>query len=126
MLARNSHVAQQLQVTYGGTVPGGNLQVFCISNKDYWEHRTEPSDQALPFLTLSGIIEVRKYCVGLVANSQLRTATAFMRDDIPALLADVELWVQSGAGSISAERQEAIQVALGALEARLGRVAGPR
>lgn len=89
---------------------------------DYWEHRDSPRDEALPLLQLSGIIGVRRYCISIVANSQLRIAVKYIRDSIPALLGDIALWVQSGAGSVSAERKEAIRETLNTLEANLRRV----
>jgi hypothetical protein len=58
----------------------------------------------------------------MVANSQLRIATKYIRDDIPAVLGDVELWVQSGAGTANAEQKEKIRETLNAVEARLKRV----
>jgi hypothetical protein len=103
-------------------VPGGGLRVFCISNTDYWEHRDLPKDDALPLLQLSGIIAIRRHCISMVANSQLRIATKYIRDSIPAILGDITLWVQSGAGSVSAERKQAVCETLNSLEARLRRV----
>ena len=58
----------------------------------------------------------------MVADRQLRLATQYIQDDIPAFLGDVELWVQSGAGSVNAERREAIRETLYILETRLNRV----
>lgn len=58
----------------------------------------------------------------MVADRQLRVATKYIQDDIPALLEDVELWVQSGAGSVDAEQKAAIRETLNMLEARLNRV----
>jgi flagellin-like hook-associated protein FlgL len=58
----------------------------------------------------------------MVADRQLRVATKYIQDDIPALLEDVELWVQSGAGSVDAEQKAAIRETLNNLEARLNRV----
>jgi hypothetical protein len=58
----------------------------------------------------------------MVADRQFRVATKYIQDDIPALLEDVELWVQSGAGSVDAEQKAAIRETLNMLEARLNRV----
>jgi hypothetical protein len=58
----------------------------------------------------------------MVADRQLQVATKYIQDDIPALLEDVELWVQSGAGSVGAEQKAAIRETLSTLEARLNRV----
>ncbi|KAH7161710.1 hypothetical protein EDB81DRAFT_683686 [Dactylonectria macrodidyma] len=118
---RNSTIERKLRDQYRDKVPGGDLRVFCVSNKNYWENRTEPRDAALPHLHLSGILEVRKYCISIVANSQRRLAIRYMRDEIPALFAQIELWVQSGAGSADAERKEVVRRTLNELEGRLKR-----
>jgi hypothetical protein len=103
-------------------VPGNDLKVFCVSNAEYWEHRGSPKDDALPFLRLSGIISVRKHCISMVASSQLRIAMNYLNDDIPALLGGVQLWVQSGAGNVDAERREEIHQVLSTVEAQMKRV----
>lgn len=100
----------------------GRLRVFCISNKFYWDHRDLPKGDALPFLQLSGIIAVRRHCISIVADSQLRSATKYIRDSIPAILGDIALWVQSGSGTANAERNQVVRETLNALEARLRRV----
>jgi hypothetical protein len=98
------------------------LKVFCVSNIDYWEHRDLPKDDAFRLLQLSGIIEIRRHCISMVANSQLRAATKYIRDSIPAILSEIALWVQSVVGSESAEQKQAICETLNALEVRLRRV----
>lgn len=122
---RNVSVIEKLGDIYKTLVSGNSLRVFCVSNKDYWEHRDDPKDEALPILNLSGILSIRKHCIGMVAESQLRIATKYIRDRIPALLRDIELWVQSGAGSATAEQKQACREALDALEARLRKVDKP-
>jgi hypothetical protein len=96
--------------------------VFCVSNTDYWEHRDQPKESAFPLLSLSGIIELRRHCVSLLEDDQLRIATKYIRDDIPAILSDIALWVQSGTESVNTERRETVRETLDALEARLRRV----
>ena len=92
------------------------MKVFCVSNTDYWEHREAPKEDALPALRLSRIIDVRRHCISIVAESQLRAATEYVKDVVPALLGSIELWVQSGSGSMSAERKQAIRNALDEVE----------
>jgi hypothetical protein len=60
--------------------------------------------------------------MGLVSDSQLRIATAYLRDDIPNLISHIELWVQSGAGTATAEKKRAVREALDQLENELRRV----
>lgn len=100
----------------------GDLPVFCVSNLEYWEHRTRPKGEALPFIRLSGILQVRKYCLSIVAESQLCAAIEYMTDAIPALLGSVELWVQSGSGSLSAERKQAMRNTLEEIQRALDTV----
>ena len=119
---RNNYVRQSLDNRYRDQVPRNELKVFCVSNKDYWDHRDLSKDEALPFLQLSGILSLRKHCISMVASSQLFSAMKYIRDGIPAVLGDIDLWVQSGAGSVDAERREEIRITLNALEARLTEV----
>ena len=121
---RKSDVIQSLDNAYRNTAQDNSLKVFCVSNTLYWENRESRVD-ALRFLELSGILEVRKHCISMVANSQLRLTMKYINDDIPALLGDIELWVQSGAGNVSAARRAAIRQTLNTVEARLQSVVAP-
>jgi len=119
---RNQQVTGALQTLYEAQVPAADLPIFCISNLDYWEHRDRPKDEALPFLQLSGILQVRRHCLSLVAEGQFRAAKEYVTNAIPALLGSIELWIQSGAGSVSAERKAAIRSALDEIEQELDAV----
>ncbi|KAM5378181.1 hypothetical protein ACJA88_005915 [Fusarium oxysporum] len=103
---RNRIIIDSLTNTYAGRVT--DSRVFCVSNTIYWQNRTARKSEAERYLHLSGILQVRKHCISIVANSQRRIATQYMKDQIPALLADIELWVQSGARTASEERREAL------------------
>jgi hypothetical protein len=96
--------------------------VFCVSNTDYWEHRFSRKEQASDYRHLSNIILVRQHCIALVAQSQFRAATEYIRDKVPALLGSIELWVQSGAGDVGVERRQAIRRGVDQIELQLGRV----
>lgn len=119
---RNADVKQRLIDMYQNTVPRNDLEVFCVSNDDYWNHRGLPKGYAFPFLQLSGIFAVRKHCISIVAKTQLSIAREYINNNIPVLLGEVELWVQSGAGSVDAERKEKIRKTLSTVEARLKQV----
>ncbi|KAF5714445.1 hypothetical protein FMUND_7407 [Fusarium mundagurra] len=114
---RNQIITDSLNNTYAGRVTPS--RVFCVSNKIYWQNRTAKKSEAKRHLDLSGILQVRKHCISIVANSQRRIATQYMKDQIPALLADIELWVQSGARTASEERREALCQTLDSVERRL-------
>lgn len=117
---RNQIITDSLNTTYAGRVTPS--RVFCVSNTIYWQNRTARKSEAKRHLDLSGILQVRKHCISIVANSQRRIATQYMKDQIPALLADIELWVQSGARTASEERREALCQTLDSVERRLRKV----
>ncbi len=120
---RNTKVQSSLRDLYRDTIPGGDLQVFCASNTLYWKRRNlRPPHKAAPFLELSGIVTIRKHCMSLVSERQLRIATQYLRSDIPALLGDIELWVQTGAGTADAEKKRAVREALDQFGDRLREV----
>ncbi|KAF5708726.1 hypothetical protein FGLOB1_6265 [Fusarium globosum] len=114
---RNQIITDSLNITYAGRVTPS--RVFCVSNTIYWQNRTAKKSEAKRNLDLSGILQVRKHCISIVANSQRRIATQYMKDQIPALIADIELWVQSGARTASEERREALCQTLDSVERRL-------
>ncbi|EXK95623.1 hypothetical protein FOQG_04173 [Fusarium oxysporum f. sp. raphani 54005] len=114
---RNRIIIDSLTNTYAGRVT--DARVFCVSNTIYWQNRNARKSEAERYLHLSGILQVRKHCISIVANSQRRVATQYMKDQIPALLADIELWVQSGARTASEERREALCQTLDSVERRL-------
>lgn len=66
----------------------------------------------MPFLNLSGIIDLRKQCLSIVADSQLHAAKQYMQDAVPALLGSLQLWVDSGFGTSDAETKQSIRTAL--------------
>ncbi|KAJ4184843.1 hypothetical protein NW755_008756 [Fusarium falciforme] len=118
---RNSFVTQELRSKYNERVSTGEIKIFCVSNKDYWDNRNEPKADSARFLQLSGILQVRKHCISIVANSQRRIATRYIKDQIPAFLAQVDLWVQSGARTASEERREVLCRRLDDVERQLRR-----
>jgi hypothetical protein len=120
--SRNGDVTAHLRDLYANAIPGNDLRIFCVDNELYKLHRNEPAEAALPKLELSGILDLRRHCIGIVAESQLRIATIYLRNDVSALLADLSLWVQSGSGTVTAERKERVRQAVAAMEAVLKRV----
>lgn len=116
---RNRHVVDELRTEYTAQTQGEFLNVFCVGNKMYLDKRNMDKSVSWRYLDLSGIIEVRRHLVGLVGESQLRTSKIFLDRQVPALLRDVEIWVQSGAGSASAEEKQAVRDVLGKVEKKL-------
>jgi len=125
MTTRNRKIGDLLQVTYGDRVTDGVLNVFCVSNRDYEQNRKKARDVALPYLHLSNIIDVRRHCISLVAQSQLRAAERYMNDQIPTLLGSVALWVQSGSEQANVQRKEEIRATLSTVERELRNVRNP-
>lgn len=125
MRTRNTIVTEALRANYDHRAPGANIRVFCVSNQDYREHRMEPRDVAVPYLNLSGIIDFRRFCVSIVSESQHRSAQLYMRDRIPALLAQVDLWVQKHAEGEDSILRPAVRQILDTLHARLQTVSDP-
>ncbi|KAJ3496224.1 hypothetical protein NLG97_g2818 [Lecanicillium saksenae] len=106
--SRNELVSAKLRDTYTETMLDGELQVFCVSNHIYKEKRNLPKDEALRYLELSGILKLRKYCISVVSESQYRSVSRFMRDEVPAVVDRVDVWLQSGSDTIDAERKLAV------------------
>jgi hypothetical protein len=119
---RNEKVSDCLRKEYRNHPIATTLKIFCVSNKIYWDNREKPGTAALPYLKLSGILELRRYCIGIVAESHLRATREFIRDEIPAFLGSVELWVEAGSGNASAERKQQILDAVSAIQRELDEV----
>ncbi|KAF1955086.1 hypothetical protein CC80DRAFT_493422 [Byssothecium circinans] len=122
---RNEHVSRRIQDEYRDHPASANIRVFCVSNNMYGDNRNSPISQARPHLDLSGIIDLRRYCVGLVAESHLRTTKAYIVDEIPAFLSSVELWLQAGSGSATAERKQQILEVVAAVHNDLDELTSP-
>jgi GTPase SAR1 family protein len=119
---RNDKVRDGLQESYRSHPIATTLKVFCTSKNLYEENRDKPVATALPFLNLSGILELRRYCIGIVADSRLHATRDFINNAIPAFLGSVELWIQAGSGSASAEKKQQILDAMAAIEQELDEV----
>lgn len=119
---RNAYVVGRLRETYKDHTAADMVHIFCVSNTMYWEKRLDKKSVSQPFLELSGIIAIRKHCTAMVASSQLRTSSSFLDHDVPTLLSEIQLWVQSGSGGTSAEQKEAVRRALDSVEEKLNQV----
>jgi hypothetical protein len=122
MELRNDKVFLSLQEEYRKYPNATTLDVFCVGNKMYWACRKEFADVTLPKLELSGILKLRRYCIRLVAESHLRATKTYVRDEIPALIGSVQLWVEAGARNGSAESKQQILDAILAIERELDEV----
>ena len=122
MECRNEAVSRQLQEQYRDAVLTDELKVFSVGNHLYWDHRNKHRTVSLPYLNLSGIIELRKHCLSIVASSQRQAVNHYIIDEVPDFLARVDNWVQSGARCFDTERREAIIRTLDQVASRLSQV----
>ena len=113
---RNYHIATQLIDLYADEVQLGDLKVFCVSNKQYFEHRHDEQSWAEPRLELSGIVNLRKYCHSIPAEAQFSAAAAFIEHDAPAFVRSLHQWALGGTDEISKEKAQEIQMLVKHLE----------
>lgn len=121
---RNSDVTNGLRLEYQSQTRGETLQVFCVSNKLYEIKRNLDKSISGRYLRLSGILELRRHLMAVVGESQLRASKTFLEGRVPMLLQNIELWVQSGTGSFSADEKQAVRDILRKVQGYLGKV-GP-
>ncbi|CAI7660451.1 unnamed protein product [Penicillium crustosum] len=95
---RNLNVSRELRRKYD------DIQVFCVSNTLYSEHRNSDPTQADRYLELTGIRELRRYCQLVPAEAQMRATTAFLEDEVPAMVGSILQWALSGTDPVTAEK----------------------
>ncbi|KAF2866503.1 hypothetical protein BDV95DRAFT_504588 [Massariosphaeria phaeospora] len=89
---RNRQVATELIGRYAEDIQLGDLQVFCVSNMDYIEHRYDEQIRAESRLELSGIVNLRRYCHSIPARAQFEAAATFVKYSVPAFLGSLRQW----------------------------------
>lgn len=119
METRNAEVTRGLREKYGTNLYEDAISVFCISNTEYWNHRTWDRAIYEPYLKQSGIRDMRHYCLSIVEARQYAHARQYLEESVPSFMARVNLWLQSGAGSIDQARSDAIRNLLDPLDKRL-------
>ncbi|KAJ4302861.1 hypothetical protein N0V90_001752 [Kalmusia sp. IMI 367209] len=105
---RNADIVRRIEDEYRDHPVAKSTQTFCVSNKIYWESRKKPAAPSQPYLRLSGIMELRRCCIGIVAESYLRAIHHYVNDEIPTLLGSISLLFVAGSGDTSDERQQEI------------------
>ncbi|KAJ5209115.1 hypothetical protein N7449_003494 [Penicillium cf. viridicatum] len=95
---RNLNVSRELRRKYD------DIQVFCVSNTLYSEHRNSDPTLADRYLELTGIRELRRYCQLVPAEAQMRATTAFLEDEVPAMVGSIRQWALSGTDPVTAEK----------------------
>jgi hypothetical protein len=105
---RNNKVSRRLREQYRAYPNAGSLRIFCVSNKLYSNNRNKLATAALPYLNWSGILELRRYCIGMVAQNQLHIVRKFILNEVPAMLGSLELWIEAGSKDISVDSKNQI------------------
>ena len=119
--ARNLNVGNGLQKQYRSPPDNKTAQVFCVGNTMYWEHRNRKSkEECRHYLELSGVLELRRYCLSVVSIGQYQHATQYMQDEIPALLSRLDVWAQRGTTDFG--KKEALQEVVDEVARELGSV----
>ncbi|OCK73886.1 hypothetical protein K432DRAFT_430339 [Lepidopterella palustris CBS 459.81] len=116
MERRNREIATQLIDTYANEVQLGDLKVFCVSNKDYFEHRHDEQSRAETRLELSGITGLRRYCHSIAAEAQFAAATAFVEHHAPAFLGSLRQWGVAGSEEVPRAHADELREILKCLE----------
>jgi hypothetical protein len=119
---RNGKVSLGLREEYGNHPVATPLRIFCVSNKIYWDNREKPYDAALPYLSLSGILDLRRHCIGVVAQSRLQATRNFVKDEIPALIGSIGLWVEAGSVRPTVDSKERILDAVSSVQQEIEKV----
>ena len=90
--ARNSHVKEGLQAAYASKIPGGRLEVFCVSNKMYQGASRKGKVEAVQ---ASGIPQLRRFCHSITARIRLLESKNFLEASLSNLLGSIELWANT-------------------------------
>jgi hypothetical protein len=93
MQARNSHVEIGLQKAYASKVPGGKLDVFCVSNTMYEKYSEKGNGE---LVRASCIPELRQFCYSITAEAYFREASHFLRSELLILLNSLQIWAGTG------------------------------
>ncbi len=102
--ARNDFVKEGLKRNYSAKVPGGRLEVFCVSNVNYEKFSKKgPVDH----VNASGIPALRRFCHTITAKPQYFEAKHFLQSSLPSLLTSIRLWVEKSQDPADALDNEA-------------------
>lgn len=113
---RNGQVATKLIELYTEHAQVGDLKVFCVSGRDYWEHRYDEQRRAVSRLELSGIVDLRKYCHSVASEVLFEDSAAFIEHDVPAFLGSLQQWAIGGTEQFTSEKSVEIRRIVKSLE----------
>jgi hypothetical protein len=89
-------VKKGLQDAYASKVPGGQLEVFCVSNTTYEKYSKKGNSE---MVTASGIPELRRFCHTITAGARLLEGKHFLTSTLSSLLNSVGLWANTRSDS---------------------------
>ena len=104
--ARNDFVKEGLRRNYAAKIPGGVLEVFCVSNQYYGKFSKKGN---VDYVNASGIPDLRRFCHTITAKPQYFEAKHFLQSSLPSLLTSTSLWSEKGqdsAGILDDEAKE--------------------
>ncbi|KAI3192488.1 hypothetical protein CBS147311_9154 [Penicillium roqueforti] len=78
-----------------------DVEVFCVSNILYSEYRFSGKSDEEAYVDLAGIRELRRYCQLVPAAALMRSTSAFLNHEVPALLSSLRQWALSGVDPVT-------------------------
>lgn len=91
---------RNLQVSEGLIARHQNVRVFCVSNTLYSKYRFSGNSEEEAYVDLAGIRELRRYCQLVPSAALMRSISAFLNHQVPALLSSLRQWALSGTDSV--------------------------
>lgn len=113
---RNARVSQQLRSNHG------DIKVFCVSNTLYSDYRFSRKSDKEAYIDLTGIRELRRYCQLVPAAASMRSTSAFLENQVPALILSLRQWTLSGADGVTERNAAAVRTVLQNAQNELRRV----
>jgi hypothetical protein len=87
--ARNKKVKENLQAVYAEHFSPKRMPVFCVDNVYYQEQESPQT------VDLSGIPDLRRYCLSLPGRALFRSADTYLETRLPALINSLEIWLDA-------------------------------
>lgn len=99
--ARNADIREKLVRVYSDFFPaGGDLDVFCVANRDY-QGSVEQGEEAHELaIQGSGIPSLRRFCHSIPARAQFRATNHFLEVRLKGLVQSLELWLSARNNSL--------------------------
>lgn len=87
--ARNKEVKINLQAKYSEHFLPKQMPVYCIDNSLYHNQNSPLA------VEVSGIPDLRRYCLSLPGRALFRSADTFLESRLPALINSLEIWLEA-------------------------------